>query len=133
MKKIIPIVVGIFGGILASSLLFQPRIITKTKVVKIKQIDTIYYNSQFWLKAYKCDSLSIYQNSQLYNSHSMLSEIKTNSITKKIGLGLGISYKYPKSVNYFILGEYILNDYFRIGGYINWQQKEVGIYGKIEF
>lgn len=96
--------------------------------------DTIFLNSSFWLSARKCDSVFLSTNLTttrgLFQSKGLTLTGKPNDY--KFGIGLGIGYDIKtKGIYYYVLGEYVLRDYFSIGAYAG--NKQVGIYGKVRF
>lgn len=115
-------------------LLKPAKTITVQKVDTLYIYDTLYLSSTFWFSAKRCDSVLISSQTNLQKGlFFSYSQNFQNSQNKRWGLGVGLSYQYPSNLTYFILGEYVLRDYFRLGGYINPQKREVGVYGKVEF
>lgn len=111
-------------------LLKPAKTITVQKVDTLYIYDTLYLSSAFWFSAKRCDSISILSQTNLQKS--LLLTHFQNFQNKRWGLGVGLSY-HPSNLTYFILGEYVLRDYFRLGGYVNPKKGEVGVYGKVEF
>ena len=96
--------------------------------------DTIYLNSNFLFSAKRCDSLYLSSSSSFTTSQTFTKQIftKTAANPKRFGIGAGIGYDFKdKHTYYYILGEYVLRDYFSIGAYVG--NKQVGIYGKVRF
>lgn len=130
MKRELLIANIILLAIVVFCLMKPTKTITVQKVDTLYIYDTLYLSSAFWFAAKRCDSIFI--SSQTNLQKSLLLSHFQNSQNKRWGLGIGISYQHP-SITYFILGEYIFKDYFRLGGYVNPEKREVGIYGKVEF
>lgn len=103
--------------------------LVKQKPYSRPKKDTIYiqdtvYISGWWFTAYRCDSIR-------FIGKSLYAPIFTTQTKSKLALGIGLSYR--KDLEYFIIGEYVLRDYFRVGGYYKPTNKEIGVYGKLEF
>jgi len=132
-KLIIAGGVGFITGFLAGFLFLMrmggtKEVIQTVRADTIRVVDTVYYGGL--LKAYGCDTL-IYSHN--YAGKFMMSAGQQNTTNPFYRYGLGLGIKYSETgIQYFILGEYVLRDYFSIGGYAS-TGKEIGVYGKVRF
>ncbi|MEO0189302.1 MAG: hypothetical protein ABIL17_08550 [candidate division WOR-3 bacterium] len=117
--------------------LFKPTQ-SNIKIVYVRDTvyihDTIYLNSAFLFSAKRCDSLYLSSSSSFTTSRTFTQALtmNTNTQTQRFGIGAGIGYDFKdRHAYYYILGEYVLKDYFSIGAYAG--NKQVGIYGKVRF
>jgi len=107
-------------------------VIKTTDTVYIR--DTIYISNSFMFTAKKCDSLLLSSTSNLTASRILAYSPISSNYNPRFGIGVGVGYSLKdKNAYYYILGEYILRDYFSLGGYISPSSRAVGIYGKVRF
>lgn len=107
----------------------KPKIVKLTRIDTLRVYDTVYLSSSFSFFAKRCDSLRISQ-SNIFSKKTLLTSHKTQP---KWGIGIGLRYGLDKRAYYYIIGEYVLKNYFTIGGYISPATKEVGIHGTVRF
>jgi len=127
-------IVGILVGFgLSIRLSGVKETVPTVKVDTVKVADTVYHGGV--IKAYGCDTLFFSYNS-FYGQNLFLSQTQTTQSHQwkpyRFGFGVGVKYGLDHNLNYFILGEYVLRDYFSIGGYAS-TGKEIGVYGKVRF
>jgi len=111
----------------------KPKVIVQARIDTLRIYDTIYMSSAFSFFARKCDSLYVSHQSTFSSGRSILSQGEgKEKFAPKWGIGVGIGYS-DRNTYYYIIGEYVLREYFSIGGYVAPARKEVGIHGVVRF
>jgi len=107
----------------------KPKVITRTLIDTLRIYDTVYMSSSFSFFAKRCDSLYI---SNIF-SQKTVGSLRVQDVKQpRWGIGVGIGYS-DRNTYYYIIGEYVLREYFSIGGYVAPARKEVGIHGTVRF